>query len=148
MNAIKRSVWIVRVVRIVCCGALSVSTMAGACRPDLPAGPSGKVQTAESAKYALAYRTQPETVVIGQHFVMEFAVCAKAGVAAPETVDVDAHMPEHRHGMNYKTRITGTGAGKYRAEGLMFHMPGRWEYIFDIRAAGGRERITTGMVLQ
>jgi hypothetical protein len=123
-----------------------------ACTPDLPAGQSAKPQTIEGKQYALAYRTQPEKIVIGQHFVVELALCAKDGAAMPESVRVDAHMPEHRHGMNYKTKVTASGAGKYRAEGLMFHMPGRWEYIFEVRAGGNTgtapERITTSVVLQ
>jgi hypothetical protein len=123
------------------------ATAAWACTPDLPAAKGRKVQTIDSTKYVLAYRTQPEAVVIGQHFVMELALCAKAGAAAPESVRVDALMPDHRHGMNYKTTVTGA-AGKYRAEGLMFHMPGRWEYIFEVRAAGTTERITASVVLQ
>jgi hypothetical protein len=123
-------------------------TTAWACTPDLPAVQGRKPQIIESKKYALAYRTQPEKVVIGQHFVVELALCAKEGAAAPESVRVDAFMPEHRHGMNYKTVVTSTGAGKYRAEGLMFHMPGRWEYIFEVRAAGATERVTASVALQ
>ncbi|HTE13920.1 MAG TPA: FixH family protein, partial [Burkholderiales bacterium] len=118
--------------------------MAWACVPELPGSKGGKAHTIDSKKYALAYRTQPEKIEIGKHFVVEFALCAKDGTAAPESVRVDAYMPEHRHGMNYKTTVTG-GAGKYRAEGLMFHMPGRWEYIFEVRAtgtAGAIERLT------
>ena len=69
------------------------------------------------------------------------------GAAAPDSVRVDAHMPEDRYGMNYNTTVSG-GNGKYRAEGLVFHMPGRWEYIFEVRAAGASERLTTSVVLQ
>jgi hypothetical protein len=53
-------------------------------------------------------------------------------------------MPAHRHGMNYKTSVSGKGSGRYRVEGLMFHMPGHWEFAFDVvigksrRARGGR----------
>ena len=106
----------------------------------------------DSARYSLIYRTLPEKIAIGQHFAVELALCAKDGAAAPaaENVRVDAHMPEHRHGMNYKTTVTGSGAGRYRAEGLMFHMPGRWEYIFEVRASGTKgetERITTSVVV-
>lgn len=127
--------------------------LACACVPELAAGKGAKPQIVESKNYVLAWRTQPEKITIGQHFAVELAVCAKDG-AAPGSVRVDAHMPEHRHGMNYKTAVTSSGAGKYRAEGLMFHMPGRWEYIFEVRAAGADnaasalERITTSVVLQ
>jgi hypothetical protein len=126
------------------CGA----SAAWACTPQLP---GGKAQSVDSKQYTLAYRTQPEKIAIGQHFAVELALCAKDGAPTPETVRVDAHMPDHRHGMNYKTTVTSSGAGKYRAEGLMFHMPGRWEYIFEVRAGGASgttERLTTSVVLQ
>jgi hypothetical protein len=125
---------------ILLCGA----TAACACTPELP---GGKAQTIAAKKYVLAYRTLPEKIEIGKHFALELALCANEGAAAPQSVRVDAHMPEHRHGMNYKTTVTGN-AGKYRAEGLMFHMPGRWEYIFEVRAGEASERLTTSVVLQ
>jgi YtkA-like len=129
----------------VCCAA---APAVWACTPELSVTAGGKARMIEAEKYILAFRTQPENIVIGQHFIVEFALCAKGAAAAPDSVRVDAHMPEHRHGMNYKTSVTATGAGQYRARGLLFHMPGRWEYIFEVRAAGVTERLTTSVVLQ
>ncbi len=66
-------------------------------------------------------------------------------------LSVDAYMPEHRHGMNYKTEVISTGPQRYRVEGLMFHMPGQWEYIFELRTGEGAhattERLTSRMLL-
>ena len=45
-------------------------------------------------------------------------------------------MPDHRHGMNYTPAIRALGSGRFRAEGLLLHMPGRWEFVF--RVAGDR----------
>ena len=67
---------------------------------------------------------------------MDFAVCP-----APESVRVDAWMPEHRHGMNYRPTLVAQGGGRYRAEGLMLHMAGRWELVFEMRSAGKTERL-------
>lgn len=133
---------------LIACWLAITSTLACACKPDLPAAPGAKNETVESAKYAITYRTQPEKIAVGQHFALEFALCANDGAVAPESVRVNAVMPEHRHGMNYKTTVKNTGAGRYRAEGLMLHMPGRWEYIFEVRAAGTVERLTRSVVLQ
>lgn len=130
------------------CGLAAASTLASACKPDLPAVPGAKSETVESAKYAISYRTQPAKIAVGQHFAVEFALCANEGAAAPESVRVDAVMPEHRHGMNYKTTVKSIGAGRYRADGLMLHMPGRWDYIFEVRAAGTVERLTKSVILQ
>lgn len=116
-----------------------------ACTPQLP---GATIKPLESKNYALAFRTQPHKIEIGKHFALELALCQKEGAVAPESVRVDAHMPEHRHGMNYRTTVTATGQGRYRAEGLMFHMPGRWEYIFELRTAGASERLTTSVILQ
>ncbi len=105
----------------------------------------GKV--VDAAHYRLAYRMQPEKVVIGRHFSMEVAVCAKAG-GAIEGIQVDAFMPEHRHGMNYRPVAKSLGGDRYQIDGLMFHMPGRWDLYFDVKGGGRTERLTQENVLR
>ncbi len=127
---------------------LLITVAAGAaqaqnCIADLPGG-----RIVETASYRLAYRTQPPKIAIGRHFTMEVVVCAKAGSAAVEALGVDAFMPEHRHGMNYQPAAQAQGGGRYRIEGLMLHMPGRWDLYFDVQAGGRRERLTDANVLR
>ena len=105
-------------------------------------------RTLESARYSVMYRTLPEKIPVTQHFSLELAVCANAGVPPPEAVQVDAWMPEHRHGMNYKASVKPAAGGRYRADGLLFHMPGRWELIFELRAAGRTDRLTQSEVIE
>ena len=112
--------------------------------PNLPAGG----RQIESARYVLAYRARPSPIAVSRHFALEFALCAKDGTIMPDTVRVDAHMPEHRHGMNYKVSVKPEAGGRYRAEGLLFHMPGRWELIFELRAAGQTDRLTYSEVIE
>lgn len=100
---------------------------------ELPAG-----ARAESASYALSSRSVPERIALGEHFALEYAVCPKTGSAIPTMVSADAWMPEHRHGMNYKPSVTALGGGRFRAEGLLLHMPGRWEFVFE---AGGERLV-------
>ncbi len=99
--------------------------------------PAFKGATAvQSPRYTVAWRTQPAGIAVGQHFAVDFVVCPKAGAAAPKELRIDAQMPEHGHGMNYKAVVTpvkSEGDGRYRADGLMFHMPGRWELMFELR---------------
>jgi hypothetical protein len=38
--------------------------------------------------------------------------------------------------------------GRYRVEGLVLHMPGRWELSFDVRAGEESERLTHDIVLK
>ena len=103
--------------------------------------PGGAAQSLKSATATLLYRTAP--LRVGEHFEVEFAVCP-----APEAVKVDAWMPDHRHGMNYKPTIEALGGGRYRAQGLMFHMAGRWELVFELRSGGKVERLAHSVRLE
>jgi hypothetical protein len=116
--------WLIRL------SLLAVAPAALAC--ELPGGPA---QTLQSNNYIVVYRTGP--LKTGEHFAMDFAVCP-----APESVRVDAWMPEHRHGMNYRPEVRAQGGGRYRAEGLMLHMAGNWEFVFEVRSGGKTERLT------
>jgi hypothetical protein len=104
--------------------------------------PGGRAQRIESPRHVVLYRASPEPRV-GEHFALEFAVCP-----APQAVRVDATMPEHRHGMNYRPTIAALGGGRYRAEGLMFHMAGRWELVFEVRTGGATERLAQSLRLE
>jgi len=103
---------------------------------------------AESPSYLVAWHALPMPPRVGEHFVVDLAVCPKAGSPPPGAVRVDATMPEHRHGMNYRPSVATLGAGRYRAQGLMFHMPGRWVMEFDIAAGTTIERATSEIVLK
>lgn len=104
-------------------------------------------QSLESDRYRLSYRTVPEKIVIGQHFTVEFVVCPREGQPAPESVRIDATMPEHRHGMNYMPSIKSGEGGHHVAEGMLFHMRGRWELVFEVRVGGTVERFTRDHVM-
>jgi hypothetical protein len=102
----------------------------------------------ESARFVLGFHSEPQTISVGKYFRVEVAVCPKPGMLAPESLDVDARMPEHGHGMNYKARVVAAAGGRYRAEGLMFHMPGRWEIVFDVRSGDKTDRLTRSILVQ
>jgi hypothetical protein len=102
----------------------------------------------ESERYSLTYRTKPAKPAVGEHFVVEMAVCAKGGEAAAEAVRVDGFMPEHNHGMNYKAVVKTGEGGRYLAEGMLFHMPGKWDFIFEVRGGGRTDRMTHTVILQ
>ena len=104
--------------------------------------PPGK--RVDSAALALSYRTVPAQIVVGEPFVLELTACPKSAKPLPERVKLDAHMPEHKHGMNYRPSIVAVGAGRYRSEGWIFHMPGRWEFVFDF----GPERLVDSVRIE
>ena len=92
----------------------------------------------ESERVSISYWTVPAKIAVGQPFVLELAACPKPGAPVVERVKLDAYMPEHRHGMNYRTKVVPLGAGRFHSEGWLFHMPGRWDFLFDV----GSERLT------
>ncbi len=102
----------------------------------------------DSARYDLVFRTRPATVAVGSHFAIEFAVCPKGEARAPQSARVDAHMPAHRHGMNYAAEVAIAEDGRYLATGLMFHMPGRWELVFDLREGGKTDRLSWAVLVE
>ena len=118
----------------------------GAQACDAPAGPGGAARI-ESRDTVLVYRTSPPKIAIGQHFSVDAIVCAKSQ-GEPTGVRVDAQMPAHRHGMNYRARVTPKGGGRYVAEGLLFHMPGRWQLVFDVDRPGRTERLTHDLTVE
>ena len=100
-----------------------------------------------SSHYMIAFRPDPLRIEVGMPFALILNICTRRGDAA-ELVRIDATMPEHRHGMNYAPRIVAGGNGRYRAEGMLFHMPGNWEVAFDVRSGEEIERLTHDFVLQ
>jgi hypothetical protein len=117
--------------------------VAGACGDDI----AGARQI-ENSRYIVAYALSPALPATGKHFVVDLAVCPQDGAAPPQSVRVDATMPEHRHGMNYKPTIVRVKPGQYRAEGLMFHMSGRWELTFDLMSGGNTVRLADSIRLE
>ena len=94
----------------------------------------------ETPKMALAFRTTPPVIKVGELFSLQAQVCPQDGVSVTG-LKVDAGMTAHKHGMNYQPRVSSTGPGTYTATGLMFHMPGQWQFTFDLETPTGRERI-------
>lgn len=112
---------------------------------DAPCGAALNAATrrvAEHAQYPVAFAPRARPIAVGRHFALDIQVCPQAGAPAPRGIAVDADMPAHQHGMNYRASVKPLGAGRYRADGLMFHMPGRWRVVFDVATAAGSTRVT------
>ena len=112
---------------------------------DAPRGFTPRARV-ESEGVAVLFRTVPPDIEIGRHFSVEALVCATG--PAPVLTRVDADMPEHRHGMNYRPTLAATDAGRYVAEGLLFHMPGQWRFLFDVEHAGRRTRLASEVLVE
>lgn len=55
-------------------------------------------------------------------------------------VTLDARMPAHGHGMLRDVALVPDGEGSLRAEGLLFHMVGHWEFHVDLTRGPRVER--------
>lgn len=112
----------------------------------LTAAPAWACRAPENAMQAgpLSFATAPNPIPLGQPFALSLAACA----AKPDRVSVDATMPAHRHGMNYRPTVTQLAPSEFRAEGLLFHMPGEWEFVFDLYYGERRERLTHRVTLK
>jgi len=110
-----------------------------------PAAADGRVLRQGSVLLAWrALRAAEPPIVVGEHFSLLVQVCpADVGL-----VRVDATMPEHRHGMNYRPELQALGGGRWRVEGLMFHMAGRWELVFDLATGAGITRLADDVMLR
>ena len=111
---------------------------------DLPADARDNAQVVEAEGVQIAYRADP-ALAIDRHFSLMIRACADATVSS---LTVDAWMPDHRHGMNYKPSVSKVGADAWRADGLLFHMPGKWELIFAVATSAGTKRATRVVIVR
>lgn len=116
-------------------GLAASSAAAATCGEELDAKAR---RTLEGEGLTLAWAPRPAPIPLDRHFTLDLAVCG-----VPVTgLRVDADMPAHRHGMNYRVEVQPRGDGRFEARGLLFHMPGRWRLIFDVDAGGRTQRLT------
>ncbi len=94
---------------------------------------------AVSPNAVVLFQPRPAPIKVGELFALDVEVCATKGEA--RGVSMDATMPEHKHGMNYKPVVKKSAGNTWSATGFMFHMPGRWQFAFEVDTGAGRERV-------
>ena len=130
----------------------SSSTLA-ACGDALPA--QGRL-TADAGGLRLLAVPRPWPVPVGQQVALDIVLClapsAAPGAATasvlPQDLQLDADMPAHRHGMNYRPTVRALGDGRFVADGLLFHMPGRWRLLFAVGDARQPLRLATEFTVE
>lgn len=91
----------------------------------------------------LQWRSEPSKIVVGQPFRLFVTLCP----VRTTLLALDATMPEHRHGMNYRPTLVSLGDGRWRADGLLWHMSGRWELRFDLALDGRPQTLRRDVTL-
>ena len=102
-------------------------SLAFACTPAME---GDGVRTIEGQRHVVSWRA-PAPLPLAQFFAIDVAACARDG-SRIGLLRVDATMPEHGHGMNYRPTVESLGDGRFRAGGLLLHMPGRWQLSFAV----------------
>ena len=110
----------------------------------------GRELATSQGHYVIIYSTQPAPIPLNQPFTMHVQVLdsSRAPVGNDVELQVDGRMPHHRHGMNTQPQVTRQSQGVFRVEGMLFHMPGRWELYFDISSGGRTERAQDVVMLE
>jgi hypothetical protein len=132
--------------------ALAAALLAGAaqgCAAGLrrtggaPAPERGR--TSSGSSFYVVYSPIPDPVPLNQLFRLNLAVYegdSRSRPAADTELLVRGWMPEHEHGMNLVPEVHPLGGGRFAVEGMLFHMPGRWQLEVEIRRNGAAERAT------
>ena len=112
-----------------------------------PAGAWREGATADGT-WKVAWRPLADPIPTLDPFSIEVRVTDPAGGEPPQgtVVLVDASMPHHGHGMNVVPRIVRGDEG-WIAEGMLLHMPGRWEFVVDVEHELDTERAQWTLML-
>ncbi|UCE32648.1 MAG: hypothetical protein JSW68_07110, partial [Burkholderiales bacterium] len=119
-----------------------------AAQPDPCAAPAAHALRAQGASISAVLTPEPAPIRVTEPFALSIAFCPPQAAAAVERIEVDASMPMHRHGMNYRASIRRDGIGRYRADGLLLHMPGLWRFELVLHAGGVREPLSAELELR
>ncbi|MBF0277422.1 MAG: hypothetical protein HQM13_06525 [SAR324 cluster bacterium] len=122
----------------------SVRAEADVCQPE-----EGKlIAELKSDRYRIAVSSLSGSVRVGKPFSVTAVVCDQKGAPADVNFRMDAWMPQHNHGMNYRPAVTRKSTGHFLVEGLMMHMPGMWQFTFKIGEGSDLLRLSSDFVLE
>jgi hypothetical protein len=143
-----------RVLLTCCLGVgltVSASLLQGCAAPDSSTGrslaapweqPGWSEVLSAAGRWRVFYRTLPDSVPINEPFRLELFVLGAEDGRLPVDLEVhvDGRMPQHQHGMLRRARYERRADGGFTAAGLLFHMPGDWTLMIDVRSGAITER--------
>ncbi len=107
--------------------------------------------TSRDGAFTVSWTSDPDPLPFNALFSVVVEVTRTASPDEP-AADVDvligAFMPGHGHGMNRLPRLTRLGPGRFRADGMLFHMPGTWELVVSIYAGQQSDLAVLPIVLE
>ena len=113
-----------------------------ACRAEPPAAVRADRLTSNDGTWTLLVEPPLQDCVLGEPCSFRVRVDPTDGTPQPvlPRLEVDAAMPDHRHGLNARPTVRRDREGGYLVDGLLLHMPGYWEVYFDMTTGPVTER--------
>lgn len=99
--------------------------------------------------WIVVFTPDPDPMPLNAPFSLTVQISRQGDDAGDEglSLQVDARMPEHRHGMVVRPAVEPLGSGAFRVTGMLLHMPGYWELTFDIVSGTRVERAQVALVI-
>ena len=126
---------------------LVLYVLIGLCLPVFACELDGGTTLDAGGSRTLSFKTEPTYITVGEHFSIRIKICKDDQPVSVGSVAVDALMPAHGHGMNYRPSVTTSAEGEYLASGLLFHMPGLWNLQFEIGTGDDKTKIYIDITL-
>ena len=90
----------------------------------------------DGESYYVLLEADPAPIPFNEYFDVDISVFtddSKSEQVDDLSVELNANMPAHGHGMNEMPIMTGPSNGVFTAEGLKWFMEGEWELTAYIR---------------
>jgi hypothetical protein len=110
---------------------------------------SAEAWLSEQQLFEVSFVSSLEPIPINQIHHWELTIVTAAGEAVVGAeITIEGGMPAHDHGLPTWPRVSQElGEGRYRVEGLRFHMAGHWEIYVTIKAQGRTDTVTIPLKL-
>jgi hypothetical protein len=134
-------------------GAVLVAGLLAGCMSHEPVPANldyATTRSSQQAAYRVSYRSETTPIPINRMHSWTLHVETADGRPVTEaTVQVDGDMPQHRHGLPTRPRVTrNLGNGDYLVEGVKFQMGGWWVMEFTVSAGGRTDVAKFNLMLQ
>jgi hypothetical protein len=100
--------------------------------------------------YRVEYVAEPAPITLNEMFGLQVTVRErhKQLPARQVSLEVDAGMLAHNHGMNVMPKVERLLDGTFRVRGMLFHMSGEWHLTFVIKRGLMRDKAETDVVVE
>ena len=109
-----------------------------------------QVVTSKRGGYLVSYVTSPAPIPLNEMFEMHVEIRErhKRSPAKRVSLEVDAGMRAHNHGMNTLPVVERQEDGTFWVRGMLFHMPGEWNMTFSIKRGLMNDKADVDVVLK